>query len=102
MELFDGETVDLSARALAVSHTPDDVINEKYVRGEVRIVTEQARYPLSSIPDLLDGGHYLLRPEYQRRHRWSIEKKSRLIESLVMNVPIPRSFSMNTNLDDMK
>jgi hypothetical protein len=92
MALLPGEIVDLNPRTADVQHIADEVINEKYVRGEVRIVTEQARYPLSSIPDLLSSGHYLLRPEYQRRHRWSVEKKSRLIESLVMNVPIPPIF----------
>ncbi len=92
MNLLHGETVDLNPKVLDTQYTADEVINEKYVRGEVRIVTEQARYPLSSIPDLLSSGHYLLRPEYQRRHRWSVAKKSRLIESLVMNVPIPPIF----------
>ncbi|GAB3169108.1 uncharacterized protein DUF262 [Micromonospora palomenae] len=90
--MLEGEEIDLLKRRSVVRELPDDLINEKYVRGEVRIVTEQARYPLSSIPQLLGSGDYLLRPEYQRRRRWSTEKKSRLIESLVMNVPVPPIF----------
>ncbi|MFK2904367.1 DUF262 domain-containing protein [Dyella ginsengisoli] len=35
---------------------------------------------------------YRLDPEFQRRHRWDDEKKSRLIESFIMNVPIPPIF----------
>ncbi|PIQ20855.1 MAG: hypothetical protein COW65_12615 [Cytophagales bacterium CG18_big_fil_WC_8_21_14_2_50_42_9] len=70
----------------------DEEINQKYVKGEVRIVTEQARYPLPSIVTMLDSGNYLLNPEFQRRHRWSILQKSRLIESFIMNVPIPPVF----------
>jgi hypothetical protein len=35
---------------------------------------------------------YLLDPEYQRRHRWSKARKSRLIESFLMNVPVPPVF----------
>ncbi|WP_344831731.1 DUF262 domain-containing protein [Actinocorallia longicatena] len=31
-------------------------------------------------------------PEYQRRHRWSDGRKSRLIESFLMNVPVPPVF----------
>lgn len=92
MALLPGEPIDLSPIPPNADRPADEFINEKYVRGEVRIVTEQARYPLNSIPGLLESGSYLLRPEYQRRHRWSIEKKSRLIESLVMNVPIPPIF----------
>ncbi|GAA2603081.1 DUF262 domain-containing protein [Dactylosporangium fulvum] len=90
--MLHGEEIDLQVQRAIVPELTDDLINEKYVRGEVRIVTEQARYPLSSIPQLLGSGDYLLRPEYQRRRRWSSEKKSRLIESLVMNVPIPPIF----------
>lgn len=70
----------------------DDEINEKYNKGEIRIVTEQARYPLDSIETMLDSKKYKLNPEYQRRKRWNNTRKSRLIESFIMNVPIPPIF----------
>lgn len=75
-----------------VAASDADKINERYDRGEVRIVTEQARYPLSSVSALLDGDHYKLDPDYQRRHRWTDSQKSRLIESFIMNVPVPPIF----------
>ena len=62
-----------------------DALNEKYVRGEIRIVTEQARYPLATIVTMLESGDYDLNPEFQRRHRWDRVKQSRLIESFIMN-----------------
>ena len=67
-------------------------INAKYDRGEIRIVTEQGRYPLASITGMLQGENYKLDPEYQRRHRWSLQQRSRLIESFIMNVPVPPIF----------
>lgn len=70
----------------------DEEINQKYVKGEVRIITEQARYPLPSIIIMLSGTDYKLNPEFQRRHRWNITQKSKLIESFIMNVPIPPIF----------
>lgn len=70
----------------------DEAINEKYAKGDVRIVTEQARYPLTAIPQMVASVDYHLNPEFQRRHRWNNEKKSRLIESFIMNVPIPPIF----------
>ena len=71
----------------------DEEINEKYKNGEIRIVTEQARYPLDTIPRMLESPEkYILTPEYQRRKRWDITRKSRLIESFIMNVPIPPIF----------
>jgi hypothetical protein len=33
-----------------------------------------------------------LRPDFQRRDRWNNEKRSRFIESVVMNVPVPPVF----------
>jgi hypothetical protein len=42
--------------------------------------------------------HYKLDPEYQRRHRWSVERKSRLIESFLMNVPVPPVFLYERDL----
>jgi hypothetical protein len=33
-----------------------------------------------------------MNPEFQRRHRWNNTKRSRLIESFIMNVPIPPIF----------
>jgi len=70
----------------------DDEINNKYIKGEIRIVTEQARYPLPSIIQMLSTGDYKLNPEFQRRHRWNKTQKSKLIESFIMNVPIPPIF----------
>lgn len=93
VDLFPGEEINVSEEELGSHHsTSDAAVNEKYVRGDIRIVTEQARYPLTTIPDIVQGGSYRLSPEYQRRHRWSKERKSRLIESLIMNVPIPPIF----------
>lgn len=70
----------------------DETINEKYVRGEVRIVTEQGRHQLTSIPDMIDDKVVELNPEFQRRRRWDTRKQSKLIESFIMNVPIPPIF----------
>lgn len=93
-ELFPGEQLPHSDGGERVSAAllKDDAINRKYVAGDARIVTEQARYPLNAIPTMLASGQYELRPDFQRRHRWTNEKKSRLIESFIMNVPIPPVF----------
>jgi uncharacterized protein with ParB-like and HNH nuclease domain len=93
MDLIEGEEIKIAAYSeLAEFQMSDEDINQKYIKGEVRIVTEQARYPLPSIVTMLDSGHYLLNPEFQRRHRWDKVQKSKLIESFIMNVPIPPVF----------
>lgn len=92
MHMIEGEVFNREKLLLPVVDMSDDEINAKYKRGEIRIVTEQARYPVKSIKDMLDSGDYLLNPEYQRRKRWDNGKKSRLIESFIMNVPLPPVF----------
>lgn len=92
MNLFPGERIDFSEPDNNSSQFTDEEINQKYVKGDVRIVTEQARYPLDSIPGMVKSNKYELNPEFQRRYRWSTERQSRLIESFIMNVPIPPIF----------
>ena len=92
VQLFRGEKIDLNSRSSLAADVSDQDINEKYVSGEVRIVTEQARYPLNTISAMVQSGAYDLNPEFQRRHRWSADKQSRLIESFITNVPVPPIF----------
>jgi hypothetical protein len=96
--LYEGEQLklDFGTGNPVVPHDRNS-INAKYVKGEVRIVTEQARYPLPSVVGMYqDGKAYVLNPDFQRRHRWNRQKQSRLIESFIMNVPIPPIFLYET------
>ena len=93
MQLFTGE--ELTFAHLDSKNTEivsDEKVNEKYSKGDVRIITEQARYPLNSIVSMIESGDYELDPEFQRRHRWTNLQRSKLIESFIMNVPIPPIF----------
>lgn len=93
VSFFENEDIRLrNNRVEGVEDYSDDSINAKYLKGEVRIVTEQARYPLDTIKGMIDSKKYNLNPEFQRRHRWTDGQKSRLIESFIMNVPIPPIF----------
>lgn len=92
-ELLEDESIDFGESVnIDVSNIDDEIINNKYATGEVRIITEQARYPLNTILNMVNSEDYILNPEFQRRHRWNSTKKSRLIESFIMNVPIPPVF----------
>jgi hypothetical protein len=91
--LFDGEQVTLNLAPSRPAPMYDkDAINAKYAKGEVRIVTEQARYSVTTVVGMYESLDYKLNPDFQRRHRWGVEKQSRLIESFIMNVPIPPIF----------
>ena len=87
-----------------VMGTPEDTIDAKqgstrvnpdefFAKSAFRMVYQTNNFFLPQIRDLIDKGEVLnLRPEYQRRLRWSNPQKSRLIESLLLNIPVPPVF----------
>ena len=85
--MWDDDQVELADR-------PDDrEINERYTRGEGRIVIETNRERLPGFVNQLKQPNYLdLRPFYQRRPRWKVRQQSLLIESFIMNIPVPPVF----------
>jgi len=71
----------------------DEDINRKYEQREQRIMTETAREKLPGFVESIGKPGYLeLRPFYQRRARWDRQRQSRLIESFIMNIPVPPIF----------
>ncbi len=81
-------------RTLEVAVATDDrAINERYTRGEGRIVIEINREKIPGFISQLKNPAYMdLRPFYQRRPRWTKEQQSLLIESFIMNIPVPPIF----------
>ena len=68
-------------------------INEKYVSGDIRVVTEQGRYPLEEVAKMFSNKEkYKDITDYQRNYVWSNKSRSLLIESFIMNIPIPPIF----------
>lgn len=53
------------------------------------VKTQNIEYDLETLVKKLKKGIIKLDPEYQRKHRWLPETSSRLIESLILNIPIP-------------
>ncbi|MFI9204942.1 DUF262 domain-containing protein [Streptomyces sp. NPDC053048] len=56
------------------------------------LLTSVLDYNLKSLTDLVVSNKIDLSPSYQRRNRWNTIRKSQLIESFLMNVPIPNVF----------
>lgn len=91
IKLFDNELLQEN-NALSQTMTEAE-INEKYINGEIRIVTEQGRYPLEEVSKMFSNKNkYNDITDYQRNYVWSTKNRSLLIESFIMNVPIPPIF----------
>lgn len=70
----------------ALKSTLDD-IQKKAKERTVR--TQTIEYDLETLVKRIDKKILRLNPEYQRKHRWDGATSSRLIESLILNIPIP-------------
>ena len=79
-EMSDAESVDI------------DVV-QRYSEAQLRIVRTNMDLSLHNLRQSLRDASYInLSPSYQRRHRWDSKKRSQLIESLLLNIPIPPIF----------
>jgi hypothetical protein len=68
---------------------------------ERTVKTQHVEYDLDTLVKRIERNSIKLDPEYQRRHRWSPETSSRLIESLILNIPIPVIFlSQDVDVDE--
>lgn len=77
----------------------DSEINEKYSKRELRSVTETNREQLPNfVAALKRDGWIRLQPFYQRRRRWDDERKAKLTESFIMNIPVPPCFLFESEL----
>lgn len=71
----------------------DPEIEEYFRKGRLRVGRDENKLFLVHVVDFVRQRRWgELQPAYQRRLRWPDEKKSRLIESFLMNVPVPPVF----------
>jgi len=63
-----------------------------------RLNTETYDFTVSTLVDYLNNGHIVI-PEFQRGYVWNRAQASRLIESLIINCPIPVIF-LSQNSDE--
>lgn len=67
----------------------EDDVTWKFVDAQSRLVTQASDFSLSTISSMVDNGALDPSPYYQRRQRWGAQKQSALIESFLLNVPVP-------------
>lgn len=54
-----------------------------------RVFTDKKDFPLSLIKEMFDDGDIIPQPDYQRDYVMDVKIASRLIESVLLNIPIP-------------
>lgn len=89
---IDIEFGDEEANDEIVQVQPQDP-DEFLAQNSFRIVYQTNNFLLPQIRDMIKAREAInLRPEYQRRLRWTNTQKSKLIESLLLNIPVPPVF----------
>lgn len=78
--------------ALFEDEEAKDITKDQWLRAQRDLVTTTLDYNLQTISSLVSDGRIDLSPTFQRRERWDDTRRSRLIESFLMNVPMPPVF----------
>jgi len=65
---------------------------DKWIQAQRDLVTTTLDYNLQAVARLVSDGAIDLSPAFQRRDRWDVQRQSQLIESFLMNVPLPPIF----------
>ena len=69
--------------------TSSEIENKQDIVEEKRVYTDSKDYPISTIRDMCNDGDIILQPEYQRDYVMDDKKASKLIESILLQIPIP-------------
>ena len=95
---------DILIEELEDDETPPEALGEsaiesKYDSKQNQIFIQRNDFLIPNILQMVKNRDVLdLSPSYQRRTRWNDKKRSHLIESLLMNVPIPPIFLYERDL----
>ena len=85
-------TPDFDAEALSES-----LFGDSSGDGQRSLQIQKADFTVNSIIDKINRGKVNLRPSYQREYVWTVKTASKLVESLMLNIPIPTMFFHEVN-----
>jgi uncharacterized protein with ParB-like and HNH nuclease domain len=64
-------------------------IEKRFDQSQNDLVIQASDFSLQGLKEMVDNEIIDLSPRYQRRERWEIQRQSELIESFLLNVPVP-------------
>ncbi len=66
-------------------------------KGQLIVKNDSYTMSMGEIINLYKNDELIINPEFQRLFRWTIEQKSKLIESILLGIPIPSIFVFETD-----
>jgi hypothetical protein len=70
----------------------DYMLGEEISKAQRLVKTDAYQMSIGEIVSMYDNGEIVIDPEFQRFFRWDIGQKSKLIESILLGIPIPSIF----------
>ncbi len=80
-------TDDLTGNTVAIGNVVE--IERRFDQSQNDLVLQTSDFSLQGLKDMVDNQIIDMAPKYQRRERWEVERQSELIESFLLNVPVP-------------
>ena len=74
---------------MASKITTQNEITRVFNQAQDRLVLQASDMSLETVASMVEKESIDTAPAYQRRERWSAERQSALIESFLLNIPIP-------------
>jgi hypothetical protein len=68
------------------------MLSNEITQAQRLVRTDAYQMSIGEIVSLYESSELIVNPDFQRLFRWSISQKSRLIESLLLGIPIPSIF----------
>ncbi len=75
----------------------DDFLDLGLKIKEAEVISEKQEINIETLFNRIKRGSIVLQPEYQRKFVWDKRKSSNLIESILLNIPIPPIFISEEN-----
>ena len=72
-------------------------IVKRFEAAQDRLVLQASDLSLETLASMVDTNAVDVRPHYQRRDRWNARKRSALIESFLLNIPVPPIYLAEDN-----
>lgn len=68
------------------------MLSEEIARTQRSVRTDAYQMSIGEIVSMYENSEIIIDPEFQRLFRWNISQKSKLIESLLLGIPLPSVF----------
>ena len=70
---------------------------KEIVEAKRSVVTDAYQMSIGEIVNLYKDKDLIINPNFQRLYRWEQHQKSRLIESILLGIPLPSIFVFETD-----